>query len=1080
MDLFSRLTLPQNLHYAWMKAKRLHHMADGLRDLTEFSQFELNLEERLGGIRQNLSSGHYPLKNLRALPRPKKIKDGHLINRQYFHVSLEDQVAWIAVVNVLGPVLDQVMPPWSYGNRIYRPAWYEQGEESQDKILEIGPYRHSSGQLYRKFQHSWPLFRRHVSLTCKAMSRAKHLDDEGEQSPDPADQIAAIAAEKEGLLYLNRAFWSPTKGKDRRFLHHASIDLKQFFPRIRRTSIVQALKVEIGNEEGGPALISLVESMLDFEVEAQSIAETAQSGTVEPPFEGFDGIPTGLFVSGFLSNLAMLPIDKAMDAKVKSSRKVAHFRFVDDHTIIAYTFEDLCNWIRHFEALLNGHKIGVEVNWEKTDPERLAELLKTGEDESDVSATNEGLVKDIKELTRIDGRNPTRLLTKTLTRISALATVGIDTLDDEDLKGRLDQLEWLLLADIPDREIRADTRAAFAAGQISNLAPLMNHMSTELVEVSRKLAQLKLIKPQETTSSDFGRVSELEIFNSKFLKHWREFEADETAQLDRCFRLLMQAFREHPTKARLFFRLHQYCRLTGFAGLSVLSNWLQELKGLDENYNWRDYYAALSLQLIGDGSLKAARVLQSQVSMRAEKRAARRYLHSITSSKVSFGIPASRETWYHKVAKQEFQVSLFAVSRGFKGQSIEDTKVFEALAAKANLHGDLKLSDNSDTWKAKTGYNSGSWAHSIEARLSATPRPTEAWNAFEATFNYESDHDILAARYFPRYISERAFGELFSGNIPLKSSDAGWVIDCLRSRNITSRVLFPVEADVPNVVALAAKALQQNQPQKVNLYDWVTYAFSEACDPFDPRRGEWTCLEIVRQLIEQVDEFGVAQNNADDLFSISAKKDVLRGFHPANICVPQGWIKRGLETWEDWKKNCAEAGQVTLNSQEDLIEDYRYADPESLTDHFFRSVGRVLMGLLSGSFDGPLLWNYRGNERMGGYPAADELQKLAVSSRTLLIIDACLNKRSDENRLLLAQTGLFGLQSGQSANDTEYDAPILVTPGDLVDEIKIAQRELVLLQLSITYQQPRQLIPFRIRDFAATTRDADEGQFDDQ
>jgi hypothetical protein len=1076
MDLFSRLTLPQNLHYAWAKAKRLHLMADGFRDLTEFSQFELDLENRLEGVRQALSSGQYPLKHLRILPRPKKIEDGNPINRQYFHVSLDDQVAWIAVVNVLGPVLDKVMPPWSYGNRIYRPAWYEKGDEPQDKRLEIGPYRHANGQLYRKFQHSWPLFRRVVSLTCKTMSRAEHSDFESEP-PDQAEQIAAETARKDGLLYLDPTFWKPTTGKDRRFLHHASIDLTQFFPRIRRASVVKALKAEIGDAEGGPEIISLVKGMLNFKIEDQAIDETIKYGTVEPLFEGFDGIPTGLFVSGFLSNLAMLPADKIMDEKVRSSRKVAHFRFVDDHTIIAYTFKDLCDWIASYEALLGELNIGAEINWEKTDPKKLAEFIVSKRDDSD--ASTDALVKELEELTQIDGRNPIKLLTKTLTRISALATTGIDTLDDDDLKGRLDQLEWLLLADIPDREIRADTRAAFAAGQISNLAPLLNHMSTKLVTVSRKLAHLKQKEPQEKTSSIIGPLSEMDVVNADFMKHWREFEVNENAELDRCFRLLMQAFREHPTKARLFFRLHQYCRLTGFAGLGVFSKWLQELEDGGQNYIWRDYYAALSLQLIGDGALKAARVLQSQVSMRSEKRAARRYLHDITSPKVRFDIPVSRELWFHRVARQEFQASLHAVSKGYKEQSAEEATIFEALASKANLYGDLNFSDESGIWKAKTGYHSGCWAHSIESRMSAASTPTEAWYALETTFDYQNTHDQLAARYFPRHFSSHGSQCLLFGYFELKKDDAGWVIDWLSSTKSGRPERAAANKNAPKVVTSAAKSIMRQRPGEINLYDWVKFTFNKQCDPFDPRRGEWTSLEIVRQLIERLNELEVVQTDADDLFSMSAKDDVLRGFHPANIWVPQDWVDRGLETWDDWKKACSGTDHATLSELENLIEDYRYASSENLTDQFFRSVGRVLLGLLTGSFDGPPSWNLRGNEQTGGFPKADELQRLAASSRTILIIDACLNKRSDENRLILKQTGLFGLEPGDSAKDTEFDAPILVNPSDLVDEIRIAQRELELNQLSITYQQPRQLIPFRIRDFSAVTRGNDEGQADD-
>ena len=148
MNAYERLLLPENLIYAWRKAKNLYRTADGYIDYAELARFELDLEQQLNRIHGQFASGHYTLAALRPLPRPnrtvKNVSTGNIIMWQ------SSQVAWIAVANALGPELDQKMPPWSYGNRIYRPAWYDKSEASKSK-LEIGPYRHESGHLYRKF-----------------------------------------------------------------------------------------------------------------------------------------------------------------------------------------------------------------------------------------------------------------------------------------------------------------------------------------------------------------------------------------------------------------------------------------------------------------------------------------------------------------------------------------------------------------------------------------------------------------------------------------------------------------------------------------------------------------------------------------------------------------------------------------------------------------------------------------------------------------------------------------------------------------------------------------------------------------
>ena len=113
MNAYDRLMLPENLNYAWLKAKNLYRSADGYVDAGELAAFELDLEQRLLEIRRQFERGTFRLKKLRPLPRPKKLTEEIPVDRQYYHVAVEDQVAWIALVNALGPDLDMMMEPWS-------------------------------------------------------------------------------------------------------------------------------------------------------------------------------------------------------------------------------------------------------------------------------------------------------------------------------------------------------------------------------------------------------------------------------------------------------------------------------------------------------------------------------------------------------------------------------------------------------------------------------------------------------------------------------------------------------------------------------------------------------------------------------------------------------------------------------------------------------------------------------------------------------------------------------------------------------------------------------------------------------
>jgi hypothetical protein len=173
-----QLTSRENITWAWQKARRLYQSADGPVDVAEVAGFELDLERQLNLMATDFSELSYRLRPLALLPQPKKPdENGSPRLRQSFHVSVRDQVAWIALVNVVGPMLDSKMPAWSYGHRLYKAAWFEHSHEGPSH-LELGPYRHSSGNLYRRFKHSWPLFRRHISLSARLMVSA--LGDEGQ------------------------------------------------------------------------------------------------------------------------------------------------------------------------------------------------------------------------------------------------------------------------------------------------------------------------------------------------------------------------------------------------------------------------------------------------------------------------------------------------------------------------------------------------------------------------------------------------------------------------------------------------------------------------------------------------------------------------------------------------------------------------------------------------------------------------------------------------------------------------------------------------------------------------------------
>ena len=1085
MNAYERLLLPENLAYAWRKAKRLYRMTDGYIDAGEVGEFELDLERRLRKIKQCFEKGRYKLGKLRPLPRPKKLEDEKLIDRQYFHVTIDDQVAWIAVANALGPELDQLMPPWSYGNRLYRPAWYEEDEQQKSK-LEIGPYRHQSGHLYRKFQHSWPLFRRHVALTAKAMVKGTPpADDDMEY----ADQLAAASAITDNLPYLQPAFWvsSVNMAKDGA-LYHASIDLKQFFPSIRSGAVLRGLGMADQTvEESGP-MLTILEDMLRFRLDkAEMTPDTLHY--VEPPFGGehVHGIPTGLFVSGFLANVAMLPIDKEVNELIEEQRSIAHFRFVDDHTILAYDFDKLCDWIDEYRHLLDKHNIGAQVNNQKCDPETFGAWMEERESialskkrpskskSKRIQVKKEAAIRD----TKIDGANPAKLLTKTLGQISEIAATNPDILDDEGLEERLKLLEWLLLANIPEDEIRPDTRAAFAAGKIAVLAPLLFHEANDLIAATRSLISLNRHAPEAGKATDEEAETHANAVQEKTkqVEQLRLVHSRKRQQhLEHCFGLLLQAFREYPAKAVLFLRLHQYCRLTGYKGLSNIAEWIKEMR--NRNYNvWADYYAGLTLQILATNIPFVVRTLNAVDVLRSDKEAALAHLEDIASiDSAIFFIPQERETWFHTVARRRFGVTLLSISYQIR-EDVGDKKFVDHLNKLALKCINLNFKTGSRKWEEETGRRPGVWAHLIEPALSSKATPSSVWRLFQSCFSYSNLADRLAARWHPEVLPDKGWNYFLQSKTAMKETDSGWIREAI---NDEPKRITDARTSQRKAFNRAARSYDSLGKDRITLLEWTEFVSNE-CSPFDPRRSEWTALEIIRQLVFPI------------ISKLSVTEKRLDRLHPNNIVLNKSWKtnfvasqKTAGVSWEEWRYYVKNTNQSTsaikLRDSATSIIDYRYfTDTHNglrLEEWDCRliSIGRLLLGLLCFNHGSPRFWNLRGNEHIITLPTAQIFMSLAISTPTLLLIESCLSGRSAETRAILQKPGLFGWADGIEINDVELDPPLLLGTNQLLEAVVNAQRVLEENQIAVAMNQPRQLIPFRLKDFASGSDDSgDDG-----
>lgn len=491
MDFNSQLLLPENFYWAWEKAKKMYMHFDAWHNELELAKFEGNLSNNLHSIEKDFSLKTYTTKPIIPMAHPKKVDaDGNKQLRQYFDISIRDQVAWIAYINVVGPWIDRIMPAWSYGHRLFRSVWFDQEQEGSH--LKFGNYRHSSGQLYRKFQQSWPIYRRHIYLTIKAMTKGKKPWSEINDLDPEESQILTTEkklSENYKLGYLKDGYW-PGGVKE---LYWASIDLKKFYPNINlkviSKNITDNLKGKLPPDMG-----LLLDGLLNFKIKHVEYTEPEliEIG-LSKRHDQFFGLPTGLFVSGFLANIAMLSVDQIIMEKLES-KKIAHFRFVDDHVFIASDFNELLTWIQEYKNILALENIGAEINLEKTEPEELGKVLNNISSGCGIDINNLNNAMDAaSKKTRLDPFFPSPLMTKTLAVVSNIAKTKFDLLHPTEQDHLFNDLEHLLVTDFPNAEIREGTRISFAASMISRFAPRRLYPSIETANAAKILSSFKTI-----------------------------------------------------------------------------------------------------------------------------------------------------------------------------------------------------------------------------------------------------------------------------------------------------------------------------------------------------------------------------------------------------------------------------------------------------------------------------------------------------------------------------------------------------------------------------------------------------------
>lgn len=1044
-----------NLRWAWEKVKKASVPGDIWIDEAALASFELRLGSELERIAVDLRRGRFRVAPLRPMAFPKNPdNEGNARVRQYFNFSVRDQVAWAAVVNVLGPEVDRCMPAWSYGNRLFRSTWIEE-DPNGSRRRKVGPYRHTSGRIYRPFQQAWPLFRRHVALAISAAAyrhqNTANLDKEELEELELQQMLPRI----DQCPFVRADYWSGSPGQtDERSIYWASVDLEKFYPSVSLATCVDAI-VACMPAELQPEVTRVLRMLTQLPLDLEGWTDDElRHIELDRTRKQFHKIPTGLLVSGFLANAALLSVDQEVERSLPRGR-VAHFRYVDDHVILATSFEDLLSWIDHYKKILQLLGAGAHINPAKTEPAALGDLLGARIDANQHSSTHQDLIRRAQEACELDPEFPVPLMTKTIALVSAIGRTDFTALEDDELGIISQQLEHLLLVDLPETEIPERTRLAFAATRLARVAEarLASPEAFLHLAVAEKADSVRRGTPSDDVEQAqhddpvavLAGISSIEVLRG-------------LANLaDRVFALVRRVLREKPDRVRLWTHALTMARRLGSTGLDQLfadinSYARDPINRLAANYVLGNSYAVLGTEVV-----RAARTLCDVDEAAWRRAASMRFLLDVTTFTQGHEFPVAAP-WFVERSFDQLCVGLFCANLLLQRGAADAPPLKWRFNAAFVARGNVLLTHANSPPSLRVAF--AWWGCKFELNKPVRRAPRLVMQLGSLIRELRESDDFWA--FFPADAPEEALMRAASAPMLEQASREGWWFDALLNRWQQQSIQ---QAISPSRSALrVAKCLNESEStRQLPLPIWAQRIWSsggsEAGNEW--RLGEWTCLEIIRQaaLLLSTDET-LDQNY---IKRARSQRRVSHGLsaHPLNFTLPAELVDASAVSWQEWKLKLRAngAGVVRRAPYKRRLNDYRYAPitlgPIGPEQNQIRGLGLCLFGLLSRTFLLPTQWNGHGHESLLRHLPQLLRNEITYSSGTLGLLEACLQPRAAENIAAALNQAWIGVFD----DDTAHDPIRLFDARQLAAAIGVVQAELEINQISTFNHRSRQLTP---------------------
>ena len=363
----SALCNPLVLRGAWLRIDAWYRSGN-LAPQPELELWRLHPEAELRKLGAELRTGGWKPTVWQQIPYPKK---GARL-RHYVLPTVRDQVAFMAHMVLLGPLLDSCVANFAFGNRWYRPIVWDRRKDRPR--WEFRPYPLLTNRSYRAYASSHGLYRRVANWTVARMTESPLAkEDYSGAVHHPTDYSS------DTLPPWVRESWWPNDGPARRQAAWATLDVELAYPSVQLNRLMRSgidmldgfegllsrmvigytqpvREVLVDAECRREIMRSLVEGLKKVDIDDAGIPRDAwrpyHAAPRLPPNN--QGLPTGLAVSGMLLNVALYDTDRSV-LKYLEERPAEHrgafIRFADDMVVLSRSSHGLMDLI---EAVWRG------------------------------------------------------------------------------------------------------------------------------------------------------------------------------------------------------------------------------------------------------------------------------------------------------------------------------------------------------------------------------------------------------------------------------------------------------------------------------------------------------------------------------------------------------------------------------------------------------------------------------------------------------------------------------------------------------------------------------------------------------